>query len=41
MKLRRLTGLERDKIEAELQELLKLIEDLKNVLASEQNIRYY
>ena len=35
MKLRRLTGLERDKIENELQELLAEIEELKSILASE------
>ena len=34
MKLRRLTGLERDKIENELQELLAEIEELKSILAS-------
>ena len=38
LKLRRLTGLERDKIEAELEELLKLIEELKSILASEQKV---
>ena len=38
MKLRRLTGLEREKIELELKELLKLIEDLKSILASEQKV---
>ena len=38
MKLRRLTGLERDKIESELNELLKLIEELKSILASEQKV---
>ena len=38
LKLRRLTGLERDKIEAELQELLLEIEDLKAILASEQRV---
>ena len=38
MKLRRLTGLERDKVEAELAELLKLIENLKAILASEQKV---
>ena len=38
MKLRRLTGLERDKIEAELAELLKEIEELKAILASEQKV---
>ena len=38
LKLRRLTGLERDKIEAELQALLLEIEELKAVLASEQKV---
>ena len=38
LKLRRLTGLEREKIEAELNELLLLIEDLKEILASEQRV---
>lgn len=38
MKLRRLTGLERNKIETELADLLKLIEELKEILASEQKI---
>ena len=38
LKLRRLTGLERDKIEAELAELLKEIEELKSILASEQKV---
>lgn len=38
MKLRRLTALERDKIENELSELLKLIEELRSILASEQKI---
>ena len=38
LKLRRLTGLERDKIEAELNELLSLIEELKSILASEQKV---
>ncbi|MBF8807093.1 MAG: DNA gyrase subunit A [Enterococcus lacertideformus] len=33
MRLRRLTGLEREKIENEYQELLKLIEDLTDILA--------
>ncbi len=36
MRLRRLTGLEKDKIEAELAELLKKIEEYKAILASEQ-----
>lgn len=39
MKLRRLTGLEREKVEAELAELLKLIEDLKSILSSEQRVK--
>lgn len=38
MKLRRLTGLEREKIESELKELELLIADLKSILASEQKI---
>jgi len=38
MKLRRLTGLEREKIESELKELLDLIESLKAILASEEKI---
>ena len=38
MKLRRLTGLERDKIEEELKELLVTIEELKAILASEEKI---
>ena len=38
MKLRRLTGLERDKIEKELQELLAEIEELKSILASEAKV---
>jgi len=38
LKLRRLTGLERDKIEAELNELLIEIEELKAILASEQKV---
>ena len=38
MKLRRLTGLERDKIENELNDLLKLIEDLQGILASDQRV---
>ena len=38
MKLRRLTGLERDKIESELNDLLKLIEELKAILASDEKI---
>lgn len=38
LKLRRLTGLERAKIEEELKSLLALIEELKSILASEQKI---
>ena len=38
MRLRRLTGLEREKIENELAELLKTIEELKSILASEAKI---
>ena len=38
MRLRRLTGLEREKIENELAELLKTIEELKAILASEERI---
>ena len=36
MRLQRLTGLERDKIEAELEEILNLIKQLKEILASEE-----
>ena len=38
MRLRRLTGLERDKIENELAEKLALIEELKSILASEAKV---
>ena len=38
MRLRRLTGLERDKIEEELNEILKLIEELRSILASEEKV---
>lgn len=38
LKLRRLTGLERAKIEEELANLLKTIEELKSILASEQKV---
>ena len=38
MKLRRLTGLERSKIEEELKDLLELIEELKAILASDEKI---
>ncbi|MDU7788594.1 MAG: DNA gyrase subunit A, partial [Veillonella sp.] len=39
MRLRRLTGLEREKIEEEYKELLALIEDLKAILANEARQR--
>ncbi len=38
MKLRRLTGLEREKIESEIEELLKLIHDLKEILSSNEKV---
>lgn len=38
MKLRRLTGLEREKIENELNDLLKLIEELRSILASDEKV---
>lgn len=38
MKLRRLTGLEREKIENELNDLLKLIEELRDILASDEKV---
>ena len=38
MKLRRLTGLEKDKIENELNDLLQRIEELRSILASEQKV---
>ena len=38
MRLRRLTGLERDKIENEYQELLKFIADLKDILARPERV---
>ncbi|MBD8014275.1 MULTISPECIES: DNA gyrase subunit A [Planococcus] len=38
MRLQRLTGLERDKIEEEYQALVKLIDDLKEILANEYRI---
>lgn len=38
MQLRRLTGLERDKIESEYQELLATIADLKEILANESRL---
>ena len=36
MRLQRLTGLERDKIQAEYQEIMKLIEDLTDILSNEE-----
>ena len=38
MKLRRLTGLEKEKIEKEIQELLELIKNLEEILSSEEKI---
>ncbi len=38
MKLRRLTGLERDKIEAELAELMAAIQEYRSILSSEEKI---
>ena len=38
MRLRRLTGLEREKIEEDLEETLKLIAELKAILASEEKV---
>ena len=38
LKLRRLTGLEREKIENELNDLLKLIEELKGILADNNKV---
>ncbi len=38
LKLRRLTGLERDKIESELKDLMAEIEELRSILASEQKV---
>lgn len=38
MRLQRLTGLERDKIEEEYQNLVKLIDDLREILANEHRI---
>lgn len=38
MRLQRLTGLERDKIEEEYEELLKLIEELKAILADDEKV---
>ena len=39
MRLRRLTGLEREKIEEELNELIALIKDLKDILGSEERVK--
>ncbi|MFV0556673.1 MAG: DNA gyrase subunit A [Lactovum sp.] len=39
MRLRRLTGLERDKIEKEYQELIALIADLKDILAKPERVK--
>lgn len=39
LKLRRLTGLEREKIESELAELEQLIQELESILASEEKVR--
>ena len=39
MRLRRLTGLARETVESELKELLELIADLKNILASEERVK--
>ena len=36
MRLRQLTGLEQDKLRAEYEDLMKLIEDLKDILANEE-----
>ena len=38
MRLRRLTGLERSKIEEELNELLELIKELKSILESNEKV---
>ncbi len=38
MRLRRLTGLEREKIEEELEQLIALIKDLRDILANEQRV---
>lgn len=38
MRLRRLTGLEREKIEEELEQLIELIKDLRDILANEQRV---
>ncbi len=38
MRLRRLTGLEREKVEEELNELIKLIDELRSILGSEEKV---
>ena len=38
MQLRRLSGLERDKIESEYQEILKTIADLEDILANHDRV---
>lgn len=38
MRLRRLTGLEREKIEEELEQLIELIKDLRDILTNEQRV---
>lgn len=38
MRLQRLTGLEREKIEQEYQDLMKLIAELKAILADEEKV---
>jgi len=38
MRLRRLTGLEREKLEDELKELIKMIKELKDILADNQKV---
>ncbi|WP_082464212.1 DNA gyrase subunit A [Dethiosulfatarculus sandiegensis] len=39
MRLQRLTGLERDKIDAEYRDLIKLIAELKSILASDEKVK--
>jgi DNA gyrase subunit A len=39
MRLQRLTGLERDKIDAEYRDLIKLIAELKGILASDEKVK--
>ncbi len=40
MKLQRLTGLERERVESELQEIKLLIKDLQEILTSEERLKY-